>query len=202
MLIDDELQELFDGEIDGTLTGEQQRRLGQLLGDPARREGYLALVDTARQGRSLAGAVPAEGFADRVMGRLEPRTRTALRPGPLRPLVLRPVWAVAAALVLLALGALLRSAIPVPVPAPSPVLVRFVWRGQARAVSVSGSFNGWSKDGNRLKPVAPGLWETVVPVRPGTHEYGFFVDGVFTADPLAGPAVGDDFGSENSRLEI
>ena len=57
--------------------------------------------------------------------------------------------------------------------------VEFALRApQARLVTVAGDFNGWSTGSLALvDPEGDGVWTLTVPLRPGRHQYLFFVDG-------------------------
>lgn len=92
--------------------------------------------------------------------------------------------------------------------APETVhVVRFVFTDpSARAVSLAGDFNGWSREATPL--VADGVegrWTVTVPVPQGRHEYAFVVrraDGEqWVADPSAA-RVRDEFGVESSLVTV
>jgi hypothetical protein len=92
--------------------------------------------------------------------------------------------------------------------APETVhVVRFVFTDpEARAVSLVGSFNGWSKDATPLEVEREeGTWVATVELPRGRHEYAFVVrrgDGeLWAADPLS-PPVRDDFGTESSVVTV
>ena len=119
---------------------------------------------------------------------------------------IRPAYAVAA-LMLLALGLLLRTPQPhaEPVAAatqPSQVLIQFrLDAPEAQQVALAGDFTGWQAE-YQLTRSAPGVWTIVVPLQQGVHEYAFIIDGDrWTPDPLA-PAVQDGFGGTNSRIAV
>jgi hypothetical protein len=85
------------------------------------------------------------------------------------------------------------------------VLVRFeLVAPEASTVSLAGSFNSWSQDAIRLVPsAAPGLWTATVPLKVGSHEYLFVVDGQrWIADPTAHAQVADGFGQTNSVIVV
>lgn len=123
---------------------------------------------------------------------------------------LRPAWALAAALLLVAGGTLARpgggpGASLVPAAAPpqvARVIVQFrLGDATAHRVSLVGDFTGW-KPGIELRQVAPGIWSYELPLEPGVYNYGFLVDGAtWRPDPLA-PQVTDGFGGTNSRLTV
>ena len=70
-------------------------------------------------------------------------------------------------------------------------------------VYVTGSFNNWSlgNDDYRLKD-EEGLWEVKVPLKPGIYEYQFIVDGVWTEDPSNPRKQKNQFGDNNSLVEV
>jgi len=73
---------------------------------------------------------------------------------------------------------------------------------QAREVRVTGSFSDWSFDGMPLQQRDDGLWEAVVPVTPGQHEYRFIIDGVWVKDPNNPSSLMNEFGQENSIVVV
>ncbi|HKT59413.1 MAG TPA: glycogen-binding domain-containing protein, partial [Gemmatimonadales bacterium] len=142
-----------------------------------------------------------------------------------RPLTLRPAYALAGALAVLAavFGSQLRpgasvspvssmspvaSASPVPSvshvgsAAPARVLVQFrLGDANAHEVALVGDFNGW-RPAHRLHQVAPGVWTLDVALEPGVYHYVFVVDGkAWRLDPLA-PRVTDGFGGSSSRVSV
>lgn len=125
---------------------------------------------------------------------LEPR-EIRLR---IRPWVLAPALALAAALIIWIAGP--RAAAP----APSLVTVRFVLVAPAaRAVSLAGTFNQWDARATPLVRTGPnGTWTATLTLPAGQHQYAFVVDGVrWVPDPGA-PAVDDGFGRRNSVLTL
>lgn len=212
---DDELQDLLDRALDGTLDAESQARLEERTRDPATRRQWEALRRVTGAGRAMRGALPPDGFAERVAaavggGRAARVSWLAsLENFWFRPR-LSPAWmpAVAVASAILALFASSRlapvetRAIPV---AAAPV--RFVYYGEAAAVTLSGTFNRWSTSEHAMQSVRPGVWVLEVPLPAGRHEYAFVVkgpDGVsrWVADPAAPVHVDDGFGQANARIEI
>ena len=100
-------------------------------------------------------------------------------------------------------------------PAPAPVaiaagvvhdtvnVVRFVFVGEAKTVSLVGDFNAW---GARPVPLtttgANGAWTVSLPLVNGRHEYAFIVDGKrWVADPFA-PASSDEFNTNSSIITV
>lgn len=121
-----------------------------------------------------------------------------------RTLTLRPAYALAGAVALVAAAslAMLRSAMPAAVPAPAQVIVQFrLGDAEARDVALVGDFNGWHP-AHRLHQVQAGVWSVDVALTPGVYHYVFVVDGkVWRLDPLA-PRVTDGFGGASSRISV
>ena len=86
-------------------------------------------------------------------------------------------------------------------------VVRFVFTDRdAKAVSLVGDFNGWSKDATPLaEETRDGTWVVSVELPRGRHEYAFVVqrgdEERWAADPFSLP-VRDDFGTESSVLTV
>lgn len=86
----------------------------------------------------------------------------------------------------------------------SKVFVRLVLlQPGAQSVSVAGDFNGWNPEQTKLERSEGGMWTATIPLKPGRYQYMFVIDGKqWIADPLAGEASGDGFGSENAVLDV
>ena len=70
-------------------------------------------------------------------------------------------------------------------------------------VFVAGTFNNWNPTANILKDKRDrGHFKTAFSVVPGTYEYKFIVNGVWTADPKCPDWVPNDCGSLNSVLHV
>lgn len=81
--------------------------------------------------------------------------------------------------------------------------VRFVGRfPRAESVRLTGSFTAWSAEGIPLTQREDGLWETLVPLPAGRHEYRLVVDGEWREDPSNPEAVGNEFGGHNSLVVV
>jgi hypothetical protein len=130
-----------------------------------------------------------------------------------QPLRLRPATlalaAGVAALLLVAVGRIpprhgAETASSVAALPPGTVVVRFeLVAPQARRVSLTGSFNGWRRDGIQLTPTSEGVWAVSVPLSPGEHRYLFVVDGErWVTDPRADAQVPDGFGGTNSLIVV
>ncbi|MBC7126053.1 MAG: hypothetical protein H5T24_10520, partial [Bacteroidales bacterium] len=71
----------------------------------------------------------------------------------------------------------------------------------AQSVSVSGSFNGWNRDGYKMKKTTEG-WELLIYLKPGKHTYKFIVDGKWILDPGNKLWEQNEFGTGNSVVWI
>ena len=159
--------------------------------------------------------LPAIDVSAVVMDRVAPRRASVHRAiaaaarwfwSP-RPLMLRPAYALAGALAVLALAfaAQLRPTVPPKTMAaagPARVLVQFrLGDAAAHDVALVGDFNGW-RPAHRLHQVTPGVWTVDVALEPGVYHYVFVVDGkAWRLDPLA-PRVTDGFGGASSRVSV
>jgi hypothetical protein len=119
-----------------------------------------------------------------------------------RALTVRPVFALAGALVLAVVvsAGFLHSATPAPVPAR--VIVQFrLGDTEAHEVALVGDFNGWRPQ-HRMHRSTDGVWSVDVALEPGVYNYVFVIDGRSTRlDPLA-PRVTDGFGGASSRVAV
>ncbi len=86
----------------------------------------------------------------------------------------------------------------------SKVFVRLVLlQPGAQSVAVAGDFNGWDPGQTKLERSEDGMWTATITLKPGRYQYMFVIDGKqWIADPLAGEASGDGFGSENAVLDV
>jgi hypothetical protein len=82
-------------------------------------------------------------------------------------------------------------------------VVRFIFVGDARTVSLVGDFNGWRTEATPLSPSGQTkAWVVTVPLTPGRYEYAFIVDGKrWVVDPFA-PASADDFDTRSSIVSV
>lgn len=81
--------------------------------------------------------------------------------------------------------------------------VTFVYRADkpVKVVQVVGTFNDWDQDSGKMQKVK-GEWRKRINLQPGRYEYKFVVDGQWHTDPDASEAVPNQFGSENSVLQL
>jgi hypothetical protein len=194
----------IDPTIHQALDGEMPR---EALAPPLRRD-----ADRLEAAVALLAATPVGGSVEqRVMAAIQ---RPAASPGrrllrwAVRPhsvvLRMRPVWSLALAASLLLLT-LLPSSEGAPQLGEEEGIAQFVGRFPgARSVHVVGSFNDWGPVSIPLEDRDhDGVWQAVVVLPTGTHEYMFVVDGErWVVDPLAGRFVEDGFGRENSLLIV
>jgi len=88
-------------------------------------------------------------------------------------------------------------------PPPSPNSNRFVlFEPVADRVELTGSFTGWQRVAmQRLG--ASGYWELRLPVPAGEHRFAYILNGEKRmADPTLPAVERDDFGGENSILDV
>lgn len=72
----------------------------------------------------------------------------------------------------------------------------------AKNVFVAGSFNEWNSSRDALSKDKKGVWRATLPLKTGTHQYKFVVDGNWMIDP-SNPQISDDgYGGKNSVLEV
>lgn len=84
-----------------------------------------------------------------------------------------------------------------------PVPVTFVFEnGNAKEVSVIGSFNGWEPGSHEMRfSPEKNQWVLTVMLPPGQHEYAFLINGErVVPDPKAVFTRSDGFGSKNSVI--
>lgn len=88
-------------------------------------------------------------------------------------------------------------------PEPTAEGVRFVAEfPRAREVRLTGTFNGWARQGLSLYRREDGRWECLVPIEPGQHEYRYIVDGTWLPDPHNPQNQLNEFGGTNSLLLV
>lgn len=73
---------------------------------------------------------------------------------------------------------------------------------QAKKVSLAGNFNNWDTSAVSAKKDSKGNWMAKINLKPGKHEYKFFVDGNWANDPRCSSCVTNSFGSQNCVVII
>lgn len=82
-------------------------------------------------------------------------------------------------------------------------LVKFVFSAiRAKEISVAGTFNDWVPGVLTLKRDLVGVWRASKRLKPGTYQYRFYVDGRWVNDPSARNTVPNEFGTNNTILEV
>lgn len=113
---------------------------------------------------------------------------------------IRPLAGFAAALALVALFIGLRPEAPGPVFSAERRFV--VYLPESTQAQLIGTFTGWKPVA--MQPVgASGYWALTLPVPAGEHRYSYLVEnGRQIADPTIAVKEQDDFGGENSVIEV
>lgn len=73
---------------------------------------------------------------------------------------------------------------------------------EASRVYLSGTFNGWSPSGEKMTQGTDGVWSVTITLKPGTYQYKFVVDGIWTPDLEAANLVDDGFSGKNAVLIV
>ena len=68
---------------------------------------------------------------------------------------------------------------------------------QAHEVRVAGCFTKWEQSAMTLRKQKDGTWKKIVPLKPGTYEYRFMVDGQWMDDPDCSTHRQNNFGTQN-----
>jgi Glycogen recognition site of AMP-activated protein kinase len=186
------VKQLLDGDVTLAdlpveLRAEGEEAL-QLLAAVDRRP--LELPTVTRRVMDVLESRPARTAWRRVMEPREIRFR-------LRPWLLAPALAVAAALLLWIWP-------HASAPQSQLVTVRFVLVApDAHDVSLAGTFNQWDAHATPLVRSGPsGVWTATLTLPSGQHQYAFVVDGVRWVPDPAAPMVDDGFGRRNSVLTL
>lgn len=141
------------------------------------------------------GVSALDGLEGRVVRRLAHlptrRPLVARISAALSSVRIRPRWAFAAGVALLAIGIVIgRLSLPTsrPLPASGANLFTLAAPG-AKAVSVVGDFSAWQPI-SLFDHDGDGVWTVTVALPPGRYEYAFVVDGRWVGqDPLAAEYV-------------
>jgi hypothetical protein len=157
------------------------------------------------------------GWVDSVVRAAAAQRADDLRPAVAPPWWTRPAFAIAAAIVCMALGsgvtyfavaprgaadAVAGAVSPATSARPSAVRFALVAPG-AVSVSLVGDFNGWNPTALPMRRSGNGAtWEVQVGLAPGRYTYSFVVDGHLARDPAAPETARDDFGGSNSVVLV
>ena len=72
----------------------------------------------------------------------------------------------------------------------------------ANAVILTGDFNEWNIKKHPMKRNDDGLWEKIIYVFPGRHEYKFWVDGHWQMDPNNDLSCMNCYGTYNNIIVV
>lgn len=73
---------------------------------------------------------------------------------------------------------------------------------KAKKVILVGDFNKWDAKVHPMKRIKGGVWEKIVMLPAGRHEYKFLVDGHWWTDPKNEQTCYNCFGTQNSVIVI
>ncbi|HEY9175819.1 MAG TPA: isoamylase early set domain-containing protein [Verrucomicrobiae bacterium] len=68
---------------------------------------------------------------------------------------------------------------------------------EAREVRLAGCFTQWEQAAKALRKQKDGTWKATIPLKPGTYEYRFMVDGQWRDDPNCTAYRPNTFGTHN-----
>ncbi|NUQ11076.1 MAG: isoamylase early set domain-containing protein [Gemmatimonadaceae bacterium] len=93
--------------------------------------------------------------------------------------------------------------IPVATTDGEPIVVQqFTFhRKGVKSIALVGEFNDWDETATPMTEVSEGVWEVSLPLRAGTYEFQYLVDGRRETDPTL-PERPSDFGSPNSVITV
>ncbi len=72
----------------------------------------------------------------------------------------------------------------------------------AKKVSLAGDFNSWNVNSTPMKKGKDGTWVIAVKLRPGRHEYKYYVDGAWAQDVPCSDRVPNSFGTYNCVMGV
>ena len=72
----------------------------------------------------------------------------------------------------------------------------------AKAVFLTGDFNGWDTKRHAMHDAGHDLWEKTLVLPPGRYEYKFWVDGKWCMDSDNRSVCRNCFGTQNSVLNL
>lgn len=167
--------------------------------------------------RQAPYTAPDPQLTRRIMSQLEPKPlnwfrRLVLRLRTPMTITVSPLAAATAVLMVFIIGGVVyqqvagkRSLAPGSVVNGQGVPVALHFKApSARSVAVMGTFNNWDPQGYEMtKDQATGTWSIQLRLKPGKHDYVFWVNGEKAAvDPYADVIKEDGFGNTNSVLFV
>ena len=204
--------------LDGTLGEAERKRFDEEVSRNATlKYRWDELQDVVALTRKIPSMDEPGGFTERVMSRLADskpswwmRAWTFLsRPRQIRVNLLGALSgaaAMAVILILLVHAAVQREVTHTTARAggQKEYIIRFTYSNpEARQVYVTGSFNNWQEHQLPMAdPSGRGVWVALVPVKPGSYEYMFLVDGKWVSDRFAQSYKDDGFGRKNAILNV
>ena len=72
----------------------------------------------------------------------------------------------------------------------------------AQSVMLAGDFTHWQQRPIAMHRESGGVWTAAVSLPPGKHHYRFIVDGEWRDDPECTVRVPNDFGTQNSVVQV
>ena len=72
----------------------------------------------------------------------------------------------------------------------------------AKEVMISGDFTNWERASLRRMNPKDKIWRKELTLKPGRYEYKFLVDGNWIVDPNNHNRTWNNYGSENSVIEV
>lgn len=75
--------------------------------------------------------------------------------------------------------------------------------GDVRHIAVAGDFNNWSATANPMRRNREiGVFETLIPIAAGRHQYRLVIDGIWQADPYNPQQQHNEYGEPNSIVVV
>jgi 1,4-alpha-glucan branching enzyme len=69
---------------------------------------------------------------------------------------------------------------------------------ESAKVLLAGDFTNWQEEPIPMKRAVEGVWETAIPLAPGTYQYRFIADGEWRDDPDCVLNAPNQFGGHNA----
>ncbi len=83
------------------------------------------------------------------------------------------------------------------------VTIRYQAPREVSKVALVGNFNNWDKEVDIMQPQDDGVFQTTLPLAPGTYHYKFVLNDLeWIVDPANPQKTGDGWGGENSVLRV